>query len=819
MSIQINTESRQRFSDRLFRTFSIITILVFIFSPGMFAACDGDYSAPSGYYSSADTSSSAALRASLHNIIKDNVKFSYATAWTVLEDADEDPGNGSNIIDVYKNASYTKTSHYPTWDREHTWPNSYGFPNEGDIPYTDCHHLRACDHGYNGDRGNLPFDDTGSSATELTTDVNNGFGGGSGSYPGHSDWVTTDEFQVWDHMKGDVARSLFYLDVRYEGGIHTPTGNPEPDLVLTNNMSLIEVTEDSPAYMGRLDTLLQWHLDDPVDDCERRRNDVVYDYQDNRNPFVDHPEWVCIIWGSSTPCQGATTPTATPTSGQPGTGDPWINEIHYDDGSKDSNEGIEVAGPAGLNMTGYNLIAYNGSNGTVYSTVPMSGTLPDQQDCLGTQWYAIAGLQNGAPDGIALVGPGDVVIQFLSWEGTFTAAEGPANGMTSADIGVTESGGTLSSESLQLGGTGNSYDDFTWQTALANTHAAVNQNQVFSGGCSGTPEPSSTPIPSSTPTPEATDTPTTIPSSTPTSSFTPSGEPWINEIHYDDSTKDSNEGMEVAGPAGLDMTGYSFVAYNGANGLVYATLPMSGTLTNQQGCIGTQWYSLLGLQNGPQDGLALVGPGDAVIQLLSWEGTFTAVDGPAAGLLSVDIGVMELNSTPGGYSLQLGGTGSGYNDFSWQAALPNTMADVNQNQVFSGCGSPTEIPTVIPSETPTPMPSDTPIPSNTPNPTATPTTVDTPIPSATPTSVPSNTPVITPPSQTPTPEFTAEPTTPPTAIPTAVPSETPEPTPDETVTPTPITESIPTMGTTGLFILVLILSFLLITVRKSKRFQ
>ena len=231
--------------------------------------------------------------------------------------------------------------------------------------------------------------------------------------------------------------------------------------------------------------------DDPVDDCERRRNDVVYDYQDNRNPFVDHPEWVCIIWGAETPCQSVTTPTPTitPTSGQPGSGDPWINEIHYDDNTKDSNEGVEVAGPAGLNMSGYSLVAYNGSNGLVYNTIALSGTLTDQQECIGTQWYAIAGLQNGAPDGIALVGPGNTVIQFLSYEGTFTAADGPASGMLSINIGVTESGATQSTDSMQLRGTGNSYDDFTWESDQPQTQGNVNENQVFAGGCSGTRNP------------------------------------------------------------------------------------------------------------------------------------------------------------------------------------------------------------------------------------------------------------------------------------------------------------------------------------------
>ena len=96
---------------------------------------------------------------------------------------------------------------------------------------------------------------------------------------------------------------------------------------------------------------------------------------------------------------------------------------------------------------------------------------------------------------------------------------------------------------------------------------------------------------------------------------------------------------------------------------------------------------------------------------------------PLQAYTSVDIGVSELNSTPGGYSLQLGGTGSSYSDFTWQTILVNTMGDVNQNQVFSGCGSVTNTPTAAPSNTPEPSNTPTSVPSDTPEPTDTPTSV------------------------------------------------------------------------------------------------
>ncbi|RUA05833.1 MAG: hypothetical protein DSY38_05225 [Fusobacteria bacterium] len=110
------------------------------------------------------------------------------------------------------------------------------------------------------------------------------------------------------------------------------------------------------------------------------------------------------------------------------------------------------------------LVAYNGSNGMSYHTTDLSGDLPDQDDGFGTLAFAMS-LQNGSPDGIALVDAGGTVVQFLSYEGSFEATDGPANGMTSTDIGVSEPGSTNVGYSLQLGNITKGYTDFVWQDA------------------------------------------------------------------------------------------------------------------------------------------------------------------------------------------------------------------------------------------------------------------------------------------------------------------------------------------------------------------
>jgi len=154
----------------------------------------------------------------------------------------------------------------------------------------------------------------------------------------------------------------------------------------------------------------------------------------------------------------------------------FINEIHYDNAGGDTGEAIEIFGPAGSDLSDWDLILYNGNGGVVYDTISLTGSIPNQQNGFGTLYYSPTSLQNDS-DGIALVDNDADVIQFLSYEGTFTATDGPASGNTSIDIGVSEDGLTLVGYSLQLTGSGFYYEDFTWSGPMANTFGAINTGQ------------------------------------------------------------------------------------------------------------------------------------------------------------------------------------------------------------------------------------------------------------------------------------------------------------------------------------------------------
>ena len=160
----------------------------------------------------------------------------------------------------------------------------------------------------------------------------------------------------------------------------------------------------------------------------------------------------------------------------------WINEIHYDNSGSDVNEGVEVAGIAGLDLSAYSLYFYNGGPGVnrTYTNVALSGLIYDEQNGYGTAWTAFSGIENGVSDAVALVRSATNVIQFLSYEGTMTATSGPAKGMTSENIGVAEPGSTLAGLSLQLVGTGITYSAFTWHSnEVSATRGTKNANQAF----------------------------------------------------------------------------------------------------------------------------------------------------------------------------------------------------------------------------------------------------------------------------------------------------------------------------------------------------
>jgi len=234
------------------------------------------------YYASAQGLSGPQLKAALHNIIKNHTFVPYGSSgsgvWGALMDLDEDPNNTNNIIYVYSRRSEPKTrtqynnpSDMDAWNREHTFPKSRSFNNSSWPAYTDLHHMRPEDRTVNSSRGDKDFKNGGTNSLADAPLVK--------TAPGT--WEPPDE------IKGDIARGIFYMAVRYEG-----TAPNEPDLEVVNR-----ATTSGEPNIGYLNDLLAWHDLDPVDDRERLRNEKIYrNYQGNRNPFIDHPEWVRQIW-------------------------------------------------------------------------------------------------------------------------------------------------------------------------------------------------------------------------------------------------------------------------------------------------------------------------------------------------------------------------------------------------------------------------------------------------------------------------------------------------------------------------------------------
>lgn len=159
----------------------------------------------------------------------------------------------------------------------------------------------------------------------------------------------------------------------------------------------------------------------------------------------------------------------------------FINEIHYNNSGTDLNEGVEVAGPAGTLLSDYDVVFYNGNGGAEYgSALHLSGTIPNQSGGAGTLWFAVAGIQNGAPDGMVLYHrPTSTVVQRISYQGSFTAADGVAAGTPLPDMGVAESDSTPSGQSLQLIGTGSQLSGFTWTGPRGGSPGSLNAGQTF----------------------------------------------------------------------------------------------------------------------------------------------------------------------------------------------------------------------------------------------------------------------------------------------------------------------------------------------------
>ena len=229
----------------------------------------------------------------------------------------------------------------------------------------------------------------------------------------------------------------------------------------------------------------------------------------------------------------------------------FINELHYDNNGTDAGEAIEIAGPAGTDLNGWSIVLYNGSNGLVYNTTNLSGVLADAGDGFGyiTQNYPVNGIQNGSPDGIALVDHFNNVVQFISYEGSLTAVDGPAVGLSSSDIGVSEVSSTVAGFSLQLSGSGVSSGDFSWGSAAPATFGSINNGQTF-GSVVG-----------------------------------PNTSILINELNADNLGTDGAEFIELydGGAGNVSLDGLVVVLYNGSDDASYSAINLTGFSTNTEG--------------------------------------------------------------------------------------------------------------------------------------------------------------------------------------------------------------------------------------------
>lgn len=236
------------------------------------------YEPPVGYYSAA-TGTGSTLRMNLHNVISaDYHGISYGDARYALAITDQDPNNPNNILLVYNRASVPGVWDVGvTWNREHLWPQSklgVKVTNTYIGPASDLFELKPCNPSINSGRSNDAYGTPTSTGGYLNT---SGY-----FFPGDAD-------------KGDVARSMFYMATRYYNGSGTAS---------IQNLSLVNGYTIATYQMGDLQSLLHWNYTDGVDNFERRRNQMIYSNtvtpaysQNNRNPFIDHPEYVWAVYG------------------------------------------------------------------------------------------------------------------------------------------------------------------------------------------------------------------------------------------------------------------------------------------------------------------------------------------------------------------------------------------------------------------------------------------------------------------------------------------------------------------------------------------
>jgi VCBS repeat-containing protein len=331
-----------------------------------------------------------------------------------------------------------------------------------DIPAGATFWIRWVDNDAGGSDDGLAIDDFSiSAANPVQIDHPGAFSIADASVTEGNSGITPITFTVTRDASSNVAASVHY-DVNLPGGA---TGADAADF-------------SSPTLSGNLDFAAN-------EFSKTITLNVAGDHANEANETFTVT--LSAPTNNATLADGSATGTIVNDDAFVSGGTAFINEFHYDNSGTDAGEAIEIAGPAGTDLTGWTIALYNGTNtpgaAPTYGTINLTGVIPNQDDGYGTISVNVPGLQNGAQDGFALVDAAGHVVQFLSYEGVIIGAPGtPAAGITSIDVGVSEEPAPGVGLSLQLIGSGASYADFTWAPASGQSFGAVNGGQDFIGG-------------------------------------------------------------------------------------------------------------------------------------------------------------------------------------------------------------------------------------------------------------------------------------------------------------------------------------------------
>jgi len=234
-----------------------------------------DLPAPDGYYEGTDDLTAEPLKQKLRDIAgAGHNPINYKATRHLLKQIHEDPANKDNVITIYTRESVPKANFVgegndPPWNREHVLPQAYGAKSQ-DNARSDLHNLFPSIVIVNANRDSLYFDESDADA----------------EIPDLAPLCSfdSDSWEPPDEIKGDIARVVFYMDVRYDGSDSTV------------DISIGETPDKRRGQFAKLSTLIEWHNQDPVSDEERLRNNRIFSVQGNRNPFVDRPEFVEAVY-------------------------------------------------------------------------------------------------------------------------------------------------------------------------------------------------------------------------------------------------------------------------------------------------------------------------------------------------------------------------------------------------------------------------------------------------------------------------------------------------------------------------------------------